>query len=131
MFNKCDLIPMKFSDGATFLGLVHYNDVKLKSQIFSYPFERDLIKKQIVCINSRDYNKSDRFIIASLNDYYKRISIVNEEERLLMIQNYNRLYSSWSRLNEAKQKQDRASMEQCYDSIFYQLYLLGYKMSNN
>lgn len=129
MFNKCDFITMKLNDGATYLGLVRYNDVILGRE-FSRPFLRDDSVKQISKIIMRDYNKTDQFIVAALNDYYKRISVVQEAERAVMLQNYNRLYQSWTLLNQAKASKNMEVMEQQYDSLSYQLYLLGYKMSN-
>ncbi len=55
----------------------------------------------------------------------------NKSEKETMLQNYNRLYNSWTILNQAKQQGQYKTMEDSYDEISYQLYLLGYKMSNN
>jgi len=121
---------MKLNDGASYLGLVRYNDAVL-NRVFSRPIERDNGGKQIVKMNARDYNRTEEFIVAAMNDYYKRISSVQEEKRAVMLQNYNRLYESWTLLNQAKKNRNMQIMEQQYDSLSYQLYLLGYKMSKH
>ena len=39
-------------------------------------------------------------------------------------------YQSFTLLNQAKQTGNQKAMDDYYDSISYQLYLIGYKMSN-
>lgn len=132
MFANCDLKAYELNDENVFLGIVRFNDVLLSRGDFTRPFLKDFRPKTIASIGKRDYEKTDAFIIASLNDYYKRItSSGTEEERTLMNQNYNRLYSSWTSLNDAKTKHDYKMMETSYEEISYQLYLIGYKMSNS
>jgi len=130
MFTKCDLKTLELLDGNTFLGIVKSNENAIP-KIFLRPFLRENSPKQIVRVGKRNYMLSDQFISASLNDYYKRINNTKEVERNIMLENYNRLYQSWTLLNQAKSAQNYRLMENYYDSLFYQLYLLGYKMSNN
>lgn len=131
MFNKCDFKALELNDNSTFVGIIRYNDHIIPKQRFLRPFIRDCSMKQIIKIGKRDYNKSDQFISAALNDYYKRISTSPEAERNNMITNYNRLYQSWTILNQSKINRNYKTMEDCYDSLSYQLYLLGYKMADN
>ena len=124
MFSKCDFKTVKLNDNNSYYGLIRYNE-------FQKPFIREQTSKQIAKIGKRNYQLSDQFIISALNDYYKRMNEANKSEKETMLQNYNRLYNSWTILNQAKQQGQYKTMEDSYDEISYQLYLLGYKMSNN
>jgi len=132
MFTKCDFKTLELNDGNIYVGIIHWNDNFLNRGQFVRPFIRDLTVKKIAKIGKRDYNVTDNFIISALNDYYKRISSAkSENERKIMLTNYNRLYQSWTILNQSKMAHQYKMMEDTYDEISYQLYLLGYKMSNS
>ena len=132
MFLKCDFRTFRLSDNDKYLGLVRWNEPFLNQNNFIRPFFRDQTNKLIVKIGKRNYALSDQFIINALNDYYKRLnSASNKVEQETMNANYNRLYNSWMILNQAKKNHQYKMMEDSYDEISYQLYLLGYKMSNN
>ena len=47
-----------------------------------------------------------------------------------MLAIYYRLYNSWTILNQSKTTGQYKIMEDAYDEISYQLYLIGYKLSN-
>ena len=130
MFDKCDLKAVELSDNNTFLGIVKYNEFLVKEDNFLKPFLRDQNMKQIIRIGKKDYQSFDQFISVSLNDYYKKINNAKKEERERMLEIYNRLYQSFTLLNQAKQTGNQKAMDDYYDSISYQLYLIGYKMSN-
>lgn len=129
MFAKCDFKTLELNDGSNLLGLVKINEAILKEGEFVLPILRDESAKLIVRVGKRDYKKSDEFIIASLNDYYNRMNATNESERDVMLVNYNRLYQIWTALNETKKSKDYKTLDEQYDSLSYQLYLLGYKMN--
>lgn len=131
MFSKCDFKTLKLNDNNYYLGIIRYNEKELNQSEFLKPFYRDLTPKLILKIGKRNYPLYDQFIITSLNDYYKRMNEASKNEQENMLQNYNRLYNSWTILNQAKQNHQYKIMEDSYDEISYQLYLLGYKMSNN
>ncbi len=130
MFAKFDLKTLELHDGNTFCGLVKYNAEKMKA-IFHRPIYRDNNPKMINKIGKRDYAIFDKFIVSALNDYYTRMNATTkDDEKNKMLENYNRLYGSWVILNQAKANNQYKIMEDSYDEISYQLYLLGYKMSN-
>jgi hypothetical protein len=131
MFSKCDFKTVKLNDNNSYYGLIRYNEALILQNEFQKPFIREQTSKQIAKIGKRNYQLSDQFIISALNDYYKRMNQANKSEKETMLQNYNRLYNSWTILNQAKQQGQYKTMEDSYDEISYQLYLLGYKMSNN
>lgn len=132
MFSKCDFRTLKLNDNNNYLGLVRYNENLLNKESFIKPFLRDLNSKLISKVGKRNYNLSDQFIVGALNDYYQRMNqATNKMEQETMLANYNRLYNSWTILNQAKTNHQYKMMEDSYDEISYQLYLLGYKMSNN
>ncbi len=132
MFSKCDFKTLKLNDSALFVGLIRLNESLINQKDFIRPLIRDLQSKSILKIGKRDYQASDQFIITALNDYYNRMNQArNKEEEEKMKENYNRLYNSWTLLNQAKTNHQYKVMEDSYDEISYQLYLLGYKMSNN
>ncbi len=131
MFDKCDFRTLELKDGMKFVGIVRSNDIAVQREFYLTPFVRDLSAKMILRIGTRNYNLCDQFIVASLNDYYKRINEAKNDAREMMLANYNRLYQSFTILNQAKQTHNYKMMEDCYDSLSYQLYLLGYKMSNS
>ena len=132
MFSKCDFRTLKLNDGNNYLGIVRFNKKILDQEEFRKPFFRDSNMKLILKIGKRNYSLSDQFIITALNDYYKRMNEANNKtEQETMLTNYNRLYNSWTLLNQAKRHHQYKMMEDSYDEISYQLYLLGYKMSNN
>lgn len=121
---------MKLNDGDKYLGIIRYNDEIIRSGRFVRPFVRVVNPLQIIIMGNRDYHKLDQFIIAALNDYYKKISASSETERSMMLKNYNHLYQLWTLLNQAKNNYNYKMMNQHYDALSYQLYLLGYKVSN-
>lgn len=132
MFSKCDFRILKLNDDNNYLGIVRFNENLLNQGEFRKPFFRDTNMKLILKVGKRNYNLSDQFIISALNDYYKRMNEAgNKTEQETMLANYNRLYNSWTLLNQAKSNHQYKMMEDSYDEISYQLYLLGYKMSNN
>lgn len=132
MFSKCDFRILKLNDNNIYLGIVRFNENLLNQGEFRKPFFRDTNMKLILKVGKRNYNLSDQFIISALNDYYKRMNEAgNKTEQETMLANYNRLYNSWTLLNQAKSNHQYKMMEDSYDEISYQLYLLGYKMSNN
>ncbi len=131
MFTKCDLKALELLDGNSFLGIVKSNQKIIQENNFLKPFIRENNSKQIIRIGKRNYAQTDQFISSALNDYYKRLSTAKDDERNIMLQNYNRLYQSWTMLNNAKTTQNYKNIDSCYDSLSYQLYLLGYKMSND
>lgn len=131
MFSKCDLKSVELNDGNKFLGIIKYNEKLVEEDNFLKPFIHDQAMKQVLSIGKRDYQKSDNFISTSLNDYYKKIGTASNQEREVMLENYNRLYQSWTLLNQAKASNNQAMVEEYYESLSYQLYLLGYKMSND
>lgn len=130
MFTKCDLKPFELNDNSILLGFVQVNETIFNQRKISIPIERDTNPKLIIRIGKRNYEEYDKFIIAALNDYYKRINDASENEKALMLANYNQLYHSWTKLNQAK-TQGNTNIDAIYDSLSYQLYLLGYKMSND
>jgi hypothetical protein len=130
MFSKGDLKTLKLNDNNYYWGMIRYNENLINQNDFLKPFCRDVSPKLILKIGKRNYALSDQFIIMSLNDYYKRMNEAPKNEKERMIENYNRLYKSWTTLNQAKQNRQYKIMEDSYDEISYQLYLLGYKMSN-
>ncbi len=131
MFSKSDFKILKFNDGMNYLGLIQANINFLSQNLFLQPILRDPSLKRIIKIGKRNYQLSDQFIITALNDYYKRINETSDEEtRNIMLENYRRLYNSWTILNQAKTSGQYKVMEDTYDDISYQLYLIGYKLSN-
>ena len=131
MFSKANFKILKFNDGSLYLGLIEANLEFLSQNLFVQPIVRDNSQKRIIKIGKRNYQLSDQFIITALNDYYKRINETSsEEDRNIMLANYNRLYNSWTILNQAKTTGQYKIMEDAYDEISYQLYLIGYKLSN-
>lgn len=131
MFSKANFKILKFNDGSLYLGLIEANLEFLSQNLFVQPIVRDISQKCIIKIGKRNYQLSDQFIITALNDYYKRINETSsEEDRNIMLANYNRLYNSWTILNQAKTTGQYKIMEDAYDEISYQLYLIGYKLSN-
>lgn len=132
MFLKCDFRIFRLSDNDKYVGLVRFNESFLHQNSFIRPFCRDFMNKMILKIGKRNYALSDQFIVQALNDYYKRLNTAtNKTEQETMNANYQRLYNSWTLLNQAKNNHQYKMMEDSYDEISYQLYLLGYKMSNN
>ena len=131
MFSKANFKILKFNDGSLYLGLIEANLEFLSQNLFVQPIVRDISQKRIIKIGKRNYQLSDQFIITALNDYYKRINETSsEEDRNIMLANYHRLYNSWTILNQAKTTGQYKIMEDAYDEISYQLYLIGYKLSN-
>lgn len=131
MFAKCDFKTLELNDNSNYLGIVKVNESLLKRADLNQPINRDKNPKLLIKVGKRDYAKCDEFIITSLNDYYNRMSSATQKDREMMLLNYNRLYESWTNLNQAKSNQDFSNLDEQYDSLSYQLYLLGYKMSKN
>lgn len=131
MFTKCDLKAMELNDGNAFLGIIKYNENLIKNENFLVPFIREQRMLSVISVGKRDYKNTDIFISQSLNDYYKKINSAKKDEKERMLETYNRMYQCWTLLNQAKQVGNRKIMEDYYESISYQLYLLGYKMSND
>ncbi len=131
MFSKCDFKVLELNDNSIYIGIVKLNDSLLKKANIMQPIIRDTSFKQIKKVDKKNYATYDEFIITSLNDYYNRMSSASQKDREMMLINYNRLYESWTKLNQAKSTQDFKDLDEQYDSLSYQLYLLGYKMSNN
>lgn len=131
MFSKCDFKILELNDNFNFMGIVKLNDSLLKRANFIQPIFRNTSPLIIQKVGKKDYHQYDEFIITSLNDYYNRMSSASQKDREMMLLNYNRLYESWTKLNQAKSNQDFSNLDEQYDSLSYQLYLLGYKMSKN
>lgn len=128
MFTNCDLKPFQLNDNQRVVGIVHVNEDVLQRKNLILPILRDMNPKLIIKVGKQDYQKLDIFISASLNDYYNRMNAAVDEEKNRMIANYNQLYNSWTSLNAAKNNHNDMLMEEQYNSLSYQLYLLGYKM---
>ncbi len=127
MFKKCNLKKLELYDQNTYCGFIRYNEEKMQ-EYFHRPILHENTPKIITKIGKRNYVEEDQFIVQALNDYYTRMNAApKSEEKNRMLENYNRLYQSWMILNQAKNAGQYKVMEDSYDEISYQLYLLGYK----
>ena len=126
MFNKLDLSDWDFLDGDANLGLVKCNLLKIKKDKFTPLFTRINEQYKVKQVGRVDYNYLDSFIIKSLNDYYQKINVGDEEQRHQKALVYQRLYSSWNDILKAK-KNPNIEVNELYDAIVYELYLIGYK----
>ena len=125
MFANAVKKELQFLDNGSVVGTVWLNTSFPFKNETKRPFERNL-GREVVMIGRVNYALLDQFIIASLNDYYKKISDTkNMDEYNQKIVSYNELYQLWYRVNNAKQNND-ISLNSYYDDIVYKLYLLGY-----
>lgn len=125
MFANAVKKELQFLDNGSVVGTVWLNTSFPFKNKTKRPFERNL-GREVVMIGRVNYALLDQFIIASLNDYYKKISDTkNMDEYNQKIVSYNELYQLWYRVNNAKQNND-ISLNSYYDDIVYKLYLLGY-----
>ncbi len=125
MFDKLKLTEYSLEDGGSTVGLVKANLKKLYNNKFASLITSDKQKYQVKQIGRVNYAYLDAFIIKSMNDYYQKVSNTTTEEKATYIKNYNRLYQSWQAINEAKKHPD-ITLNDLYDAILYELYMLGY-----
>lgn len=126
MFQKIKLTEWNLEDNGIFIGTVKGNLQKLRGDEFSPLLERDKKKYRVLQVGRVNYTYLDQFIIKSMNDYYQRINIGTPEEAQKKMAIYRQLYSLWTSINQAKATPDLA-LNDLYDSMVYQLFLLGYK----
>lgn len=125
MFANAVKKELQFLDNGSVVGTVWLNTSFPFKNKTKRPFERNS-GREVVMIGRVNYALLDQFIIASLNDYYKKISDTkNMDEYNQKIVSYNELYQLWYRVNNAKQNND-IGLNSYYDDIVYKLYLLGY-----
>lgn len=117
---------LQFLDQGKRIGKIYYNSKFLFKGNDAIPFTRN--QKMILKSDGRvNYAVLDQFVITSLTDFYQKINnIKNEEEKAKQISTYQRLYYLWQRVMQAKQTND-INLNNYYDDIVYQLYLLGYR----
>jgi hypothetical protein len=108
------------------IGKIDVNSDLIKSADFIRPFIRNEGAREIIKFGTRDYEKLDNYIIASLNDYYNRLICASDEERNSMLTVYQRLYSMWQELYNHKLNHNLKELDNTYDLLTYELYVLGY-----
>jgi hypothetical protein len=108
------------------IGKIDVNSDLIKSADFIRPFIRNEGAREIIKFGTRDYEKLDNYIIASLNDYYNRLICASDEERNSMLMVYQRLYSMWQELYNHKLNHNLKELDNTYDLLTYELYVLGY-----
>ena len=93
---------------------------------YKFPFE-DTSKKELVKIGNGTYENFDNFVIASLNDYYSKLSNPSDvETKEEMLDKYAKLYEMWSSICKMKKENNIVELNKLYNKISYGLFLLGY-----
>ncbi len=93
---------------------------------FKIPFIRKDKPILVERIGNRDYQKLDEFIIKTMNEYYNKMINSVGSEKDLMLNNYNHLYSIWRDLHNYKISKNIVEIDNTYDALLFELYLLGY-----
>lgn len=126
MFTDTTLKKFVVDENNISIGKLEVNNDILKNANFIRPFVRKKDTKEITKIGNRDYQKTEQYIIDSLNDYYNRLMNATESERNYMLETYTRLYGMWQELRNFKISKNLAEIEKIYDLFSYELYVLGY-----
>lgn len=127
MILKSQSIEYKLDSNGKDLGTMLVSKNIKDTSVYKYPFMSPNKKLEVVKIGSGNYNDFDSFIIASLNDYFNKLSNPSDlETKEGMLDKYTKLYNLWSIICEKKETNDVASLQKYYDKISYGLYQLGY-----
>ncbi len=116
----------KIAEGDQSIGTLEVNQDVLLNSSFLQPFIREKEYKRITKIGNRNYEELNKYIIASLNDYYNRLMNATKSEYNRMLNTYNRLYEMWKDLHNFKEANNLVEMDKTYDLFSYELYVLGY-----
>ena len=126
MFIDTTFKKYKIDENNIAIGELEINPVIIEKCEFSYPFIRENIRKIITKIGNRDYEKLNKYIIDSMNEYFNRLNNASASEKKRMLVTYNRLYDMWKELHNYKKNNNLVEMDKVYDLFSYELYVLGY-----
>ncbi len=126
MFVDAAFKKYKIDENNVSIGVLEVNQNLLKMNDFVQPFIREQDYKMIIKIGDRNYDVLNKYIIASLNDYYNRLMNASKSDRNMMTKTYNHLYEMWVELHEHKKNNNLVEMDKTYDLFSYELYVLGY-----
>lgn len=126
MFEDETFKKYKIDENNSSVGEIAVNEELIHNSKFYYPFVRDNLRKEIIKVGNRDYEALNKYIIASMNDYYNRLMNATDADQDLLLNNYNRLYSMWRELYNYKKSGNLIEMDKIYDLFSYELYVLGY-----
>ncbi len=116
----------KVDENEVSIGDLEVNHGIFESSKFLKPFIRDHSHKYIIKMGERNYEAINKYIIASMNDYYNRLANASNTERKRMLDTYKRLYEMWEELHRYKNANNLSEMDKIYDLFSYELYVLGY-----
>ncbi len=128
MFKDTYFPKFKVLENNTTIGELEVNQDFIKQNTFYQPIIREKETKEVLKVGTRDNEVIQKFIIASMNDYYNRLLNSNGNERNIMLTNYNRLYDLWKELFNYKRTNNITEINKTYDMFTYGLYLIGYEM---
>lgn len=128
MFKDTYFPKFKVLENNTTIGELELNQDFIKQNTFYQPMIREKETKEVLKVGTRDNEVIQKFIIASMNDYYNRLLNSNGNERNIMLTNYNRLYDLWKELFNYKRTNNITEINKTYDMFTYGLYLIGYEM---
>lgn len=128
MFKDTYFPKFKVLENNTTIGELEVNQDFIKQNTFYQPMMREKETKEVLKVGTRDNEVIQKFIIASMNDYYNRLLNSNGNERNIMLTNYNRLYDLWKELFNYKRTNNITEINKTYDMFTYGLYLIGYEM---
>ncbi len=128
MFKDTYFPKFKVLENNTTIGELEVNQDFIKQNTFYQPMIREKETKEVLKVGTRDNEVIQKFIIASMNDYYNRLLNSNGNERNIMLTNYNRLYDLWKELFNYKRTNNITEINKTYDMFTYGLYLIGYEM---
>ncbi len=122
--NQCKKYDIKIN--AEYYGKLQVSNFLNRYAKYRFPF----IKNEegiIVKIGDSNLIRYDEYIIASLNDYYNKLSDPSDLSiKEKMLDNYTKLYSLWSEINIKKDENNILELNELYKKISYGLYILGY-----
>ncbi len=126
MFDNMLKKEILLKDNEKLMGIIHIDPEANFNIKTTRPFIR-CQRREIVGIGQINYPLLDRFIIASLNDYYSHImEVTDQAQASIRASQYKELYQLWYKVNVAKTNKD-VDINNYYDDLIYKLYLLGYQ----
>lgn len=120
-------IKMFVKDQERRIGTIHINPGAYSIGEYTRPFLHQTEKLTWEEKSNLPYEALNAYIIAALNDYYKKIEEVKEtNEKEKRIRTYQRLYNLWVNLNNEKRKGNKKEADAYYRDLRYELHVLGY-----
>lgn len=127
MFIDTTFKKFHISENDKIIGSLNINEKIIKDNTFMRPFIRNKETLTVTKIGDRNYEKLNKFIINSLNDYYNQlVNSSSVSEKSMMLKTYNHLYEMWRDLYNARRTNNITEMDKIYDLFSYELYVLDY-----